>query len=281
MSDPIRSEASHTPDPATTADREVKIEQLLLAGLDHYLAARYEQAIDIWSRALFIDRGHARTRAYIERARSALAERARESEALLHDGAAAIDRGDSSEARRLLHAALTRGGASDEAIVLLDRVSRLDHAVEGAGERDDDHPRLTLDPQPPVRSTAGWVALGGLALVIVAAGVFAANASSPEWSALVERSMTHQPDPRASAVPFRADELPAVPRRAATALERARGLMQSGRLHDAVAVLEAVSPVAPERSEADRLRGDIQRQLIALGLTATPGASPSAGTGSR
>ena len=39
--------------------------------------ADYEQAIHVWTRVLFLDRGHARARAYIERARSALAERQR------------------------------------------------------------------------------------------------------------------------------------------------------------------------------------------------------------
>ena len=127
MSDPLRTETSRTPEPASRAEREAKIEQLLLAGLDHYFAGQYDQAINVWTRALFLDRSHARARAYIERARSAEAERQRESEALLHDGAAAVRRGDSGEARRLLDAAMSQGGASDEVLALLDRVERLEH----------------------------------------------------------------------------------------------------------------------------------------------------------
>ena len=49
--------------------REMSV--MLLASLDHYFAAEYEQAINVWTRALFLDRSHARARAYIERARSA------------------------------------------------------------------------------------------------------------------------------------------------------------------------------------------------------------------
>src|SRR4051812_23821214 len=75
MSDPLRTETSRTPEPASKAEREAKIEQLLLAGLDHYFAGHYDQAINVWTRALFLDRSHARARAYIERARSAQAER--------------------------------------------------------------------------------------------------------------------------------------------------------------------------------------------------------------
>src|SRR4051794_19627503 len=89
MSDSLRTDRSRALDAASEADRDAKdakIEQLLLVGLDHYFAAQYDQAINIWTRALFLDRSHPRARAYIERARTALAERQRESEELLHTG---------------------------------------------------------------------------------------------------------------------------------------------------------------------------------------------------
>ena len=60
MSDPLRTGDSRALDAASDADRDAKIEQLLLVGLDHYFAARYELAINVWSRALFLDRSHAR-----------------------------------------------------------------------------------------------------------------------------------------------------------------------------------------------------------------------------
>src|SRR6476659_8553556 len=108
-SDPLRTDTSRALDAAPDADRDAKIEQLLLAGLDHYFAAHYELAINVWTRALFFDRSHARARAYIDRARSALAERQRESEELLQNGVAAFTRGEGDEARRLMQAAIERG----------------------------------------------------------------------------------------------------------------------------------------------------------------------------
>ena len=105
-SDPVRTDSSRARDAAPDADRDAKIEQLLLAGLDHYFAAHYELAINVWTRALFFDRSHDRARAYIDRARSALAERQREAEELLHGGTVAFRRGDTLEARRLLQAAI-------------------------------------------------------------------------------------------------------------------------------------------------------------------------------
>ena len=57
----------------------------------HYFRGRFERAIDVWTRVLFLDRSHARARAYIDRARAAVAERVRESEALLHAGVEVCD----------------------------------------------------------------------------------------------------------------------------------------------------------------------------------------------
>src|SRR5438477_13147828 len=106
MPDPLRTDPSRALEAAQEPGRDTKIEQLLLVGLDHYFAAQYEQAINVWTRALFLDRSHPRARAYIERARSALAERQRHSEELLHSGVEAFHRGEGAEARRLLRAAI-------------------------------------------------------------------------------------------------------------------------------------------------------------------------------
>jgi tetratricopeptide (TPR) repeat protein len=133
MPEPEPIDGRHTHDAVSDA----KIEQLLLVGLDHYFAGRYEQAIDVWTRAFFFDRDHPRARAYIERARSALAERQRESEELLQKGVAAFHRGDASEARRLLTAAIDGGAPSEEALAVLGRLDRLE-----LGARPDEPVRL-------------------------------------------------------------------------------------------------------------------------------------------
>src|SRR5881394_1619052 len=130
MSDPLRTDGPRAhADVASAADdgtKDAKIEQLLLVGLDHYFAARYELAINVWTRALFFDRNHARARAYIDRARCALAERQRESEELLQNGVAAYQRGEGDEARRLLQAAIDGGAPSEEALAVLERLNRFD-----------------------------------------------------------------------------------------------------------------------------------------------------------
>src|SRR5918911_4651402 len=115
MPDSLRTETSRALDAASDADRDAKIEALLLVGLDHYFAGQYDQAINVWTRALFLDRSHPRARAYIDRARSALAERQRESEELLQKGIAAFHRGETDEARRLLQSAIEGGAPPEEA----------------------------------------------------------------------------------------------------------------------------------------------------------------------
>ena len=94
-------------------------------GLDHYFSGQHELAISVWTRVLFLDRSHARARAYIERARGAIAERHREGEELLQTGAAAFARGDTEDARRLLTSAVERGARPEEALALLERLARL------------------------------------------------------------------------------------------------------------------------------------------------------------
>jgi tetratricopeptide (TPR) repeat protein len=158
-------------------DREARVEQLLLNGLDHYFAGQHELAINVWTRALFLDRGHARARAYIERARGAIAERQREGEELIQSGAAAFQRGDSETARRLLTSAVEHGAATEEALALLERLDRLeaasvqqDRTFRSATRQDE--ASAAAAPARRDRSWLGWVSAGavlGAAAVILAA----------------------------------------------------------------------------------------------------------------
>ena len=94
-SGPRRSEA------LSGAEDDARIEHLLVTGLDHYFAGEFEAAINLWTRVLFLDRNHDRARAYIDRARSAQAEQQRISEALVHEGLEAFDKGEVVRARAL------------------------------------------------------------------------------------------------------------------------------------------------------------------------------------
>jgi tetratricopeptide (TPR) repeat protein len=265
MSDPLRTEPTRA-DAAPDADRDAKIEQLLLTGLDHYFAGQHEQAINVWTRALFLDRSHARARAYIERARSALAEGQRESEELLQRGLAAFRGGDGDEARRLLHAAISRGAPSDEALIVLDRLNRLELQGEFAPDAAPTSRERARTPgvvsvsarsRPLSRFVALALAAGiGVGLLLLMRG-------GASWRGLLAWGVPPAVAPSAAVAAPAERSLP-LPRRGETALARAHALAASGRLRDALAALDLVRPTDPERPDADRLKADIQRRLLSL-----------------
>jgi len=242
-------------------DREARVEDLLLSGLDHYFAGQHELAINVWTRALFIDRGHARARAYIERARGAIAERQREAEELVHTGLAAFQRGESETARRLLRSAVDSGAATEEALALLERLDRL----EAAGVRQDtrnQHRKVPQAGQPEAeargrdRSWLGWIAAGvvlGIAAATVAIGLFWTRGEA--WLPL-DAGATAETSARS-----RDDSLP-VPSASAVSMARAQAQYERGHLHEALLALQAIGPGDPLRADADRLKAGIQLKLL-------------------
>jgi hypothetical protein len=76
------------------------------------------------------------------------------------------------------------------------------------------------------------------------------------------------------AAPVPREIVPAPPRRGELSLTRARALAAAGHLRDALGTLDSIRPTDPERPDADRLRADIQRQLISL--VSLPASAPAA-----
>jgi tetratricopeptide (TPR) repeat protein len=261
MSDPLRFDPARASGPGADQDRDAKIEQLLLTGLDHYFAAEYEQAINVWSRALFLDRSHARARAYIERARSALAERQRESEELLQSGVAAFNRGDSDEARRLLHAALNLGAPTDEALVVLDRLNRLDQKVAAPAPLQRDRARAAQPLRRRWPSSFAVPIAAGLTVAVLAGAFILSGGVPAAWPA---RLALPAPPAGVTGAPPTAERTLPLPRRGEIAFGRAQTLAAAGRLRDALGALDLVRPTDPQKAEAERLRADIQRRLLSV-----------------
>ncbi|HET7221540.1 MAG TPA: hypothetical protein VFJ02_25970 [Vicinamibacterales bacterium] len=277
MTDPLRSD--HPPEAGEVPERErdARVEKLLLTGLDHYFTGQYELAISVWTRVLFLDRGHARAKAYIDRARSAVAERQREGEELLHTGVAAFDRGDAAAARDLLNSAVERGAAREEALSVLERLNRLEHA--------NAHPARALVPRPlpdetpdaPLASgertsssRAIWVSTGVLA-GLAAAGLVAWIAlTRPGWFPARPSSAAPGTAPAFEPVP--------IPAPSELSLARARNLYENGRLRDAMAALASIGHSDPLKADADELRAAIQRRLLESARARASG--PADGTAS-
>ena len=244
--------------PRQDADREKKAERLLLAGLDHYLAGQYEQAVNVWTRVLFLDRRHARAHAYIERARSALAERQRASEELLDNGVAALQRGETAAARRLITSAVNQGGPSDDALVVLERLDRLEGAggwVPAVGGRLRRRRRAQTPPPPAIAPRVPWLPIV-LGAVLTVAGVVTAAT----WDQI--RPLLVPPEVPVVAISFPTDESIPVPRGAELALTRAHSLFQRGHLREALDLLQRLPAGDPLQPSADALRGTIQDTLL-------------------
>ncbi len=273
MSEQQRPERVRAAGDVPERDRDGRVEELLLTGLDHYFGGRYDLAINVWTRVLFLDRGHARARAYIERARGAIAERQREGDELVHSGAAAFDRGDVDGARQLLSSALERGVASEEALALLTRLERLEavSAQPGAASPRVNglfDARLPLDARPANgRSRILWVAAG------VAAGLLVAAVAGVVLWIRGDAWLAWTPAPIAAPSTVAVEPVP-VPAASDVWMVRGRDFYAKGRLHEALGALEAIRPGDPLRGQADACRAAIQRQLLAAarGADAAPPA---------
>jgi tetratricopeptide (TPR) repeat protein len=244
--------AGASPDP----DREARIEELLLAGLDRYFAGRYEEATNIWTRVAFLERGHGRARAYIERAREAQAERQRESEELLHRGIAAYETGDTDTARALLMQAVEEGGPTDVALSFLQRLNRFDVAT--------DQVRAARATREVSNATASAPEKRWLPTVLASAAIATAIVliALPVASWVAELPIAA---PQADAV--RPEPLPIV-RTSELLLARAKTLYEGGKLKDALLMLDRINRTDPLKPEADRLRAIVQRDaLAAAGLS--------------
>jgi hypothetical protein len=258
MADPRRAESS-TPAPAEAAARESRAEALLVEGLDQYFAGRYHDAIHIWTRVLFLDRAHPRARAYIDRARTALAERQRQADELLAETSQLLERGHTESAReRFDEAAVV--ALDDETLAPVrmrlerqEHLERLDRTAPGASSTMT----VPADPVPgwrwPVQSRAA-----GLTFVAVVAAVGALVVAAPaiegwlDWRGRSDSALA-SPTPQPLPVLSSTD----------VALVRARTLYNAGRWSEALRELDRVMPDSPSRSEVDAFRSQIQAALLA------------------
>ena len=258
MAEQKRADARSMPE--AVDDRISRAEALLVEGLDAYFHNRYDDAIHLWTRVLFLDRSHARARAYIDRARTAIAERQRRMEELLHAGEDLLDQGDMAAARERLAAAVTTsGGREDERSaalrVRLERHERA-HAIPGPVGRAAGGAPVSLRTWSPAgqRPTNRLV----LAIVLVGGVAVVAGMGVPivrDWLAA---------DPAQGTLAAAGTPKPLlVLSSGEIALVRARNLKTRGRLAEALQSLDRVGSDSAVRAEADALRIDIQRLLLA------------------
>lgn len=260
MTEPLRNAPAS--EESAEADRDALIEKLLLAGLDHYFEGQYEQAVNVWTRVAFLERGHSRARAYIDRARGALAEQQRQIDELVHQGLDAYRSGDLGAARDLLTRAAADGG-SETALVFLQRLGVAEAGLAAALPL----PRATHDGSAAIRPPHGGRAdtapaarpTNWIATIVVSAAIAGAIllSAQPIASWLGDQPATDSggnTDPAESVSVVRTADL---------RLARARELFQAGRLHDALRQLDAIDRGDALREDADALQSLIQTVLLA------------------
>ena len=268
MVDPRRLESEPTGDGAHAADRDSRTEALLVEGLDRYFAGRYDDAIHLWTRVLFLDRNHARARAYIDRARTAVAERQRKSDEMVQTGRTLLEQGETQAARDLLTEAVAQSGEDEHAAALrmrLERVERL-HAQElnwpATPSLDTAEPGVVAVPgwswpKQPRLWVMGAALAVGLLLVLTVSGSIAQDLFG--WRASGEGL---RPSAGQTQLPVLSS--------GEVALVRARTLVDRGRLAEALRALERVNPDSAQRQAIDRMRADIQQLLLAGAQPAGP-----------
>jgi hypothetical protein len=270
--DPLRSD-TRPAETLTDVERDARIEQLLLSGLDEYFAQRYEHAINLWTRVLFFDRHHDRARAYIERARQAQAERQRESDAVLHQAIETFSAGDVTGARQLIVDAMERGASPDDAHEVMERIERLRPAAAPAKKRRRptvnvssaalSSPSVPDDDARPSRAS-GWLAallLAAAAIGVLAVATWGITVPEPaRWAIFAS-----DPNPPADVMRWTPEPLP-VAAASEVHLARARAFVATGRLHDALAALERIPIGDSLYRDATRLRLEVQQRLLTLAI---------------
>ena len=264
MSDDETPQASAPSQPSSaTDDQAARIEQLLMAGLDEYFAGRHDRAVQVWSRVFFIDRANARARAYIERARGAVAERQRLAEAAVATG----------EGEPLRHARDDdgRAGLAEMRAPGLEREGLL--VVSGALAARLAPPVLVPVDAAAVPPAATRRARIAHMLLVAAAGVLlfvagytvAARDRLAEWvSGVSVRSGTPADEPA------HASEV---------ALNEARTALAARRYDDVRRALARVPAGDPLRRQADALAAELQRvwpvvsPMLAPDVPITPATS--------
>jgi len=260
MADPKRHDSLNSEEGVI---RDSQIETLLVDGLELYFKGRYDEAIHLWTRVLFIDRGDQRARAYIERAQSAIAERQRRGDELLHASQELLDQGQTTAARDLLDELVSMAGDDERAAALrlkLDRIERMRPAPAPAAHTEVPMPEI----DEPWRPGRYWAIVGtATATALVVLAVVAFNPTVRSWVGL---------SASADAIAVKATPV-ALPVLSTSdvALVRARTFYGRGRLAEALQALDRVGVESASRGPADELRVEIQRLLLASAAQRTHG----------
>ena len=245
MTDPLRSGRPPFNPEAPDRDRDARVEELLLTGLDHYFSGQSRprhQRLD--ARALPRSRPRARARLHRARAQRHRRTAARRRRAAAH-GRCRVPARRSGSGARTAASAVERGAGGEEAMALLQRLDRLEaaaqHVESGVATRPAPAARCRRrsrrEPRPATRLT--WIVAGVIAGFVASGAVTCVSIGDRVPRGLAAARRCRRSRRRAQKNP-----LP-VPTASELSIARARALHARGHLRDALAALESVRPRRP------------------------------------
>lgn len=159
---------THNPHPGSSLDLadpqevssparlEPKIDELMRQGDRLVRSGRYQQAIHVWTRILFLDRGSYAARDAIEKAKRMLAERQREIDVMVLDAAQFHRDGDRHKAKKLLDHVLSIDPRHTEGQSLWEKLDSLERRGENSLSLNAE-PEMEPSPRPRRRAGKGVV----------------------------------------------------------------------------------------------------------------------------
>lgn len=286
-SKPHRSPSLDLADPkelTSPAELEPKIDELLRQGDYLVRSGRYQQAIHVWTRILFLDRGNRVAREAIDKAKKMLAERQREIDVMVLDAAQFYGDGDRHKAKKLLDHVLAIDPRHTEARTLWEKLDSLDRRGEGSSSVTAE-PDSDVTPRPRRRASRNGAASTKrgksllplkmaaflfCAFCLLALGGFYIHLN---WDSLVGDS-AFAPSPREGLQELGERDIPPLPTLSELHYFNGARLFAKGRYREALAELERVgrqSSVAEDaRSLVLRIEERLLRDVIAAESTEPP-----------
>ncbi len=135
--------------------------ELFRQGEELYSRGLYHEAIHVWTRILFLDRGNSEARLRIDKAKEAVAERQRRLDAEIAEALALLESGDVDGARARVRSVLASDGSHGEANVLAAAIEALDRQARKPEAQEAQEAKSQADAigTPPAPSPAKGVVI--------------------------------------------------------------------------------------------------------------------------
>jgi tetratricopeptide (TPR) repeat protein len=286
------AEQGPTVEAPPAADAGSRTEALFRQGEEHFAAGEYQQAIHVWTRILFVDRGNLRVREALDEAKKVIAERQRRLDLDCAEAQRLFDGGDVEGARKAARAVLATDASHVEANHLEEKIAALERRNEPAralpvGSPAESGPskgiviRVPRTERAPSNAVRPIVPHGKMIAFIAAAlVVFAASALYlyQNWEGIVSDGQFRRPvAPEAS--PGAEGPLAPVPDLDELRYFDGERLFQQGRYREALAKLSRIARGSPVTAEARSLILRIEERLLRSPEAAggTPGSGEEEG----